>query len=538
MACCGGGYAENRFQGSVDKNFFCPICTDVLKDPVQCHNQHYFCRSCITKHLENSQTCPICMEKLTQEALSKPPRIVQDYLDGLVINCEHSERGCANLVELGRLEAHVSECVYRPVTCPNEKCDAIVNQADLDEHTSEVCEYREVYCEECDDKMSVKKFEKHGCIISKDVNEIRVAVLQIQGQVNEVSKTQKEILQAIQNLTISVGQQSSLSGKAVAVLDAKPQGNIVVIGGQSGSGLSKRWDSCVWHDTVEVYSLANRTWKKSARLRKKRASATAHFYNGRQVMVTGGYSDMFNTTASIEYIPIYKYVSVEKSELGRQTSRRVSDLLLTFAAHKTAVLYDDLWIVGGCVGNTAENCSNAIRRIPMNVFPIVLEIKCKMKQAISYHALEVVDGNKLLVLGGSTTGLRASAVATVLLYDTATDVLQELHPLPFPVMDMATVKHGDDVIIIGGLTRAGEYLNTVFKYNYKNGECEQLPGMKYKRAECAAVISGKNVFVMGGFNDTQGCLNSVECFDLERQVWYELPFMNEAKYKIAAVFVP
>ena len=100
MACCGGGYAENRFQGSVDKNFFCPICTDVLKDPVQCHNQHYFCRSCITKHLQNSRTCPVCMEKLAEEALSKPPRIVQDYLDGLVIDCEHSERGCTNLVEL------------------------------------------------------------------------------------------------------------------------------------------------------------------------------------------------------------------------------------------------------------------------------------------------------------------------------------------------------------------------------------------------------------------------------------------------------
>ena len=36
MACC--GHHEDRFQNSVDKNFFCPICQEVLKDPVQCPN--------------------------------------------------------------------------------------------------------------------------------------------------------------------------------------------------------------------------------------------------------------------------------------------------------------------------------------------------------------------------------------------------------------------------------------------------------------------------------------------------------------------
>ncbi|CAB4035914.1 E3 ubiquitin- ligase NRDP1 [Paramuricea clavata] len=125
MAC--GGYSEDRFQTSVDKNFFCPICTDVLKDPVQCYNQHLFCRACITEHLKNSQTCPVCMEKLTEEALSKPPRIVTNILDGLMINCEHKERGCVELVELGLLETHISVCEYKPVTCPNERCEAVVN---------------------------------------------------------------------------------------------------------------------------------------------------------------------------------------------------------------------------------------------------------------------------------------------------------------------------------------------------------------------------------------------------------------------------
>jgi N-acetylneuraminic acid mutarotase len=162
-----------------------------------------------------------------------------------------------------------------------------------------------------------------------------------------------------------------------------------------------------------------------------------------------------------------------------------------------------------------------------------------MPKPLSFHSLEIVHGNELLIIGGTTTGDSiVDAVKTVLSYNTATNALREVHPLPFPMADMATVKHGDDVIIIGGLNKDDEELNTVFKYHHKKRECKQLPGMKHKRDECAAVISGNKVFVMGGYNEEQGYLNSVECFDLERQVWHELPSMSEAKNKIAAVLVP
>ena len=42
-----GGYEEERFEHEVDSKLLCPICSNVLKDPVQCQNEHYFCRSCI-----------------------------------------------------------------------------------------------------------------------------------------------------------------------------------------------------------------------------------------------------------------------------------------------------------------------------------------------------------------------------------------------------------------------------------------------------------------------------------------------------------
>ena len=542
MACYGGGYPEDRFQTSVDKNFFCPICTDVLKDPVQCHNQHLFCRACITEHLKNSQTCPVCMEKLTEEALSKPPRIVTGYLDGLMVNCDHKERGCVELVELGLLETHISVCEYKPVTCPNERCEAVVNMADLEEHTSEVCEYRQVYCEECDENMSLKKYGKHGCFISKDVQAIKVVLFQVQHQVKEVqdqvkemSNRQNKMFEAIQNLTTVVSKMSTTSGRAEPTCDTKPLGNIVVIGGENGDS------SCL--DSVEMYSLANQAWSKLAPMQQKRAAATAHFYNG-QVMVTGGVSDKGDSIRSIEYIRIYEELQgkiwpepTNRAYLD-EFSSLVCQLPVQCYGHKTAIINDHLWLVGGYdINNQGRSSKDIYTRSIRSTGAFV--VKRRMPKPLSFHSLEIVHGNELLIIGGTTTGDSiVDAVETVLSYNTATNALREVHPLPFPMADMATVKHGDDVIIIGGLNKDDEELNTVFKYHHKKRECKQLPGMKHKRDECAAVISGNKVFVMGGYNEEQGYLNSVECFDLERQVWHELPSMSEAKNKIAAVLVP
>ena len=48
------GYEDSRFETKVDVNLHCVICTEVLKDPVQCsRNEHHFCSKCIAKHLKH-----------------------------------------------------------------------------------------------------------------------------------------------------------------------------------------------------------------------------------------------------------------------------------------------------------------------------------------------------------------------------------------------------------------------------------------------------------------------------------------------------
>ena len=202
--------------------------------------------------ISSVMTCPVGTESLTEETLTKLPRIVTNILHALITNCDHSQRGCTELIKLVRLEAHSHTCKYTPVTFPNEKCAKIMNLADLEQHTSEVCEYRQVYCEECEKDMSFKKCSKHSCVISKDVHAMKESSIQMQDQVKrmskaqkEMSKTQKEILEAIKNPTGNASGISTAKVKASLTLDARPQGSIVVVGGLHVGvvGINKRLNS-------------------------------------------------------------------------------------------------------------------------------------------------------------------------------------------------------------------------------------------------------------------------------------------------------
>ena len=144
------GYDEERFVTTVNRNFLCLICFNVLRDPVMCSiNQHCFCRSCITQHLQNSQRCPTCNDELTVQTLAEPPRILKDLINELNIHCVYNNRGCQEIIQLQQLDRHEKSCGFTPAVCTNEGCGATVNKRDLIPHESEQCEYRKLKCHSC-----------------------------------------------------------------------------------------------------------------------------------------------------------------------------------------------------------------------------------------------------------------------------------------------------------------------------------------------------------------------------------------------------
>ena len=104
------GFEIKRFQGDVDEELICPICSGVLEDPLQvcvyflyCVYQgnvysvcvvmnrfflctqapaceHAFCRACITEWISRQPTCPVDRQAVTASQLRPVPRILRNLL--------------------------------------------------------------------------------------------------------------------------------------------------------------------------------------------------------------------------------------------------------------------------------------------------------------------------------------------------------------------------------------------------------------------------------------------------------------------------
>jgi N-acetylneuraminic acid mutarotase len=102
---------------------------------------------------------------------------------------------------------------------------------------------------------------------------------------------------------------------------------------------------------------------------------------------------------------------------------------------------------------------------------------------------------------------------------------------------MATVRWGDNIVVIGGTDKRSKRLHTVIIYNVKTEQSHLLPPMTCKRRGCTAVVIGNNIVVLGGDDERGHDLKSVETFNFESYTWEELPDMSQARSFHAAVVV-
>ena len=133
------GYDINRFQGDVDEELICPICSGVLEDPLQveyihdffhyrmsklswshqCKSgfernefvdfttllllkapqcEHAFCSGCIHEWLTRQPSCPVDRNNITPNQLKPVPRITRNLLSRLYISCDNASFGCTGKI--------------------------------------------------------------------------------------------------------------------------------------------------------------------------------------------------------------------------------------------------------------------------------------------------------------------------------------------------------------------------------------------------------------------------------------------------------
>ena len=559
MASFTQGYDEERFVTTINRNFLCLICFNVLKDPVLCpRNQHCFCRGCITKHLENSRRCPTCADELTEETLIVPSRMVRDYLDESKIRCVYHDKGCEEIVQLQHLDQHEDSCGFTPVVCANPGCGATLNKRDLTIHESELCEYRKLKCHSCgemtktlaDMEKRMARMETNQANVEKNM-QTKFTNLETQIK-NNTAILEANLAESVEKIEQKMAQNTAnMEGKLEAVNNeikglktafvesfdqmkgvlVKMEENIkenakvrnapiggdrenIIVAGGSGN------------DSVEMFNWRQRTWSPLQSMPKKRYGATAFVHNN-QVVIAGGYcdgsgylDDMIRMNADPHPDP-----STHWSECPVKLPAKL--------AHHSSVLYGDkLMVTGGYDGNATSDRIHEVQLVP----PYTVKTLSRMPKPRQRHCTEIFD-DSLLILGGRTTGTFRNNLSSVVLYDVKNNVCKQLAPLPNEVSDMATVRWRDNVIVIGGFDKRSKTLNTVIMYNVKTQQNHMLPPMRHKRWGCTAVVVGNNIVVLGGCGEQGQTRKSAECFNFERNTWQELPEMSEARYRHTAAVV-
>ena len=550
MASYDTGYEDELFQHPVSHTLHCGICLNVLKDPVSCqHNEHLFCRTCITVHLMNFQTCPSCMEPLTVQSLSQAPRAVTNMLSELKIRCQFYERGCDDFIELKNLERHVTNCGFVPAVCSNEGCQLVVNKQDLLHHETAVCEQRRVKCHSCDEmkremnamkgelaavKEKLKRVgEKMDSKIERverkvtNVAELGQEQLKRQEESNrrleadnvEMKRSLYEIMKQLEKMIPQTSRevQAEQEKKDIAEGGMVREPKVVIAGGGHGRRAI---------NSVEIFSLINKTWTPLQSMNDAREAASSVVYNN-QIFVLGGIGNS-GATKSIE-----KLLSVVHDGQTVPWVKIRAELPGKLWGHRTVRYARRLIMIGGYDENKLA-FSDSITEISL-VPPYNNNLLSAMPQTRWYHGVALFS-DKILILGGGQQSSCSTNLASVLLYDITTNECKELAPLPYPVSGTATVKWGDDnVILAGGRDSNEQPLNKVLLYNIKTQKSHMLPDMKYKRGECVAAVVKDTLIVMGGMNEEGNELKSVECFRFDRYTWEELPEMHEARCGATAV---
>ena len=289
-----GGYEEDRFEDKVDK-LRCSVCLKVFKDPVQCPNQHYFCRSCIEENLRhNAKTCPVCKHPLTEETLTIPPRILTELLESLMIRCDYENRGCQELIKLEFLDRHVRSCDYSPTRCTNTGCTEVMNQHEKGRHERELCQFRKIVCDECGEQVTWKSSRLHPCFMRKEMDDLARRLDVVQNDMGEFKHEVGEVKHEVKQVKLTQDEMAYLTREATERCELfTGRRKIFVCGGYDGKTV---------HNSTESYSWPDNTWTLGPAMNEKRLMPSA-FVHDREIYVSGGRTGV-KFTDSIESLNV------------------------------------------------------------------------------------------------------------------------------------------------------------------------------------------------------------------------------------------
>ena len=192
----------------------CPVCFEIVLEPVQTSCGHLFCKKCI----QGVATCPVCRKRFT----SMPDHFNNRRVKSLRVKCPYTVNGCKWGGDLGVVGDHeAARCEFQPKPCPF--CDFItIQKVELQKHLV-MCDSHTFPCpngcgaapsrkflyqhlDDCPEQLVRCKFSILGC----DVELPRKAM---ERHLATAEKHSTEfLLQHVMKLTVLVSQLCAKSG--------------------------------------------------------------------------------------------------------------------------------------------------------------------------------------------------------------------------------------------------------------------------------------------------------------------------------------
>ena len=581
------GYDDRRFESIVDQNFHCLVCYNVLKDPVMCRrNQHYFCRGCITEHLRrNSHTCPTCADELTAETLGEVPRIVKTYLNERRIRCDYEDRGCRELVQLQNLNRHVLECGFSPVVCGNQGCGQTISKRDRTYHESELCQFRKLKCHNCEETSTMmagvetkianldRKINTNMAHGSTEMKNMNTRLNYMDTETNNIDTEMKNMNTKLNNMDTKMAQADVKTETMIANVQANVEARFNAVNNEvremrtslnemrdgfdhlkeavlekieskdrkqekitrdvRGAASGGRENQHIFvagglgRNSVETFNYPQRLWSLLKPMPESRGIASSFVYNN-HVTLAGGFCDRGSVDNMIQMntLPV--------PDLTTNWSDFAAKLPARMHAHGSVVYKDSLFVTGGYNADQRA-CSDCIHEVELKP-PYTVKLLSRMPEPRADHSTVLCD-DSILIVGGRKAGNDKNNLSSVLRYDIKNNECQQLPELPYPVSAMATVKWGENVVIIGGRDKDDKALNKVIICDMKTGNSHMLHPMLHKRCGCTAVVIENTIVVLGGRDEGWNALKSVEGFSFDRYTWEKLPDMKESRCFATAVVI-
>lgn len=186
------GYDVDRFVDPPRKDFQCPICLGVVRDPLECTQcGALLCKKCACNcgkaqnpffGLSSSIpkfNCPLCRSRTQPK---EPSGILKKLINSLVVYCKNKKNSCTETFQLGDVKAHEKKCEFKAIHCANHelcnkhgsKTDFISVEVPRGKKNSE--NKQKLVCSEICKKVVLMDFLIRSDQLEKAINEYRIAL--------------------------------------------------------------------------------------------------------------------------------------------------------------------------------------------------------------------------------------------------------------------------------------------------------------------------------------------------------------------------